>query len=267
MFLSPNNLPTKSLDFIRRELEDIISRSSAQKDNVKLKSFGLFTVAKKSEVQDLLDSILKTAYPYISQARKLTDMNKELEYSLDSGTSLNFSLLPELLPEGYDDKSSVIVGNQNDKNGTKSVVKIHVWRAGKFVWYEHKDAMFYKIISSESEPVNMEDAESGHVAYTISATGKAKEKWKGCLGNFTLVEKEHRGRPVYMQSGLYLHSLESGAWGVSANVENSQPLYRSTTASSSPALCHQWQYSDAWGGGTPFKFNLNGDITVTVKKM
>ena len=63
VFLSPNKLPSKSLDFIRRELEDIISRSSDQKNNVKLKSFGLFTVAKKTEVQDLMDSILSLHQP------------------------------------------------------------------------------------------------------------------------------------------------------------------------------------------------------------
>ena len=59
VFLPPNKLPENSLNFIQRELEDITSRSSEQKDNVKLKSFGFFTIATKSEVQDLLDSILK----------------------------------------------------------------------------------------------------------------------------------------------------------------------------------------------------------------
>ena len=81
VFLSPDKLPPNKMNFIQRELKKIIDRSSAQKENVKLKSFGVFTVAKKSEVQDLLDSILKIAYPYISQARKLTDMNKQVEYS------------------------------------------------------------------------------------------------------------------------------------------------------------------------------------------
>ena len=176
VFLSPNNLPTKSLDFIRRELEDIISRSSAQKNNVKLKSFGgLIKIATQSEVQDLLDSILKIAYPYISQARKLTDMNKQVEYS---GDDLKFSVLPKALPRGYEDKTTVIVGFKTNKDGIKSVVKVHVWRGGNFVCYEHEDSLFYKIISSESDPVNMEDAESGHTGPSfLRATGRAKEKW------------------------------------------------------------------------------------------
>ena len=51
VFLSPDKLPKQQMDFIKSELEDIVRRSSEQKNNVKLKSFG-FTVAKKSEVQD-----------------------------------------------------------------------------------------------------------------------------------------------------------------------------------------------------------------------
>ena len=171
VFLSPDKLPPNKMSFILLELKKIIGRSSEQKDNVKLKSFGLFTVAKKSEVQDLLDSILKIAYPYISQAKKLSDMNKQLEYS-HSGASLNFSLLPEALPMGYEDKTPVIVGFQTSEDGQKSVVKVNVWRSLKFVWYEHKDAMFYKPIISESAPVDMEDAESGHPGpFTLSANG------------------------------------------------------------------------------------------------
>ena len=82
VFISPDKLPADKMNFILLELKKIISRSSTQKENVKLKSLGgFFTVAKKSEVQDLLDSILKIAYPYISQARGLTDMNRELEHS------------------------------------------------------------------------------------------------------------------------------------------------------------------------------------------
>ena len=171
VFLSPDKLPPNKMNFILLELKKIIGRSSEQKDNVKLKSFGLFTVAKKSEVQDLLDSILKIAYPYISQAKKLSDMNKQLEYS-HSGASLNFSLLPEALPMGYEDKTPVIVGFQTSEDGKKFVVKNNVWKEETYVFYEHKDAIFYKPIISEAAPVDMEDAKSGHPGpFTLSANG------------------------------------------------------------------------------------------------
>ena len=59
VFLSPDKIPPNKMNFILLELKKIIDRSSEQKDNVKLTAYGFFTVAKKSEVQDLLDSILK----------------------------------------------------------------------------------------------------------------------------------------------------------------------------------------------------------------
>lgn len=259
VFISPDKLPTTQLSFILRELEDIISRSSEQKKNVKLKSFGLFTVATKSEVQDLLDSILKIAYPYISQARKLTDMNKQLEYSQGG---LKFSLLPEALPMGYEDKTQVIVGFHTDENGkNKSVVKVNVWRSVKFVWYEHQDAMFYKSIISECEPVDMEDAKSGHPGpFTLTATGWAGRVWPKYLGDYSLSEEEHRGRPEYRNSyGSHLYSLENGCWGVYEIVGDSVPDMRSTSPAPCPALCQHWEYWYFIGKYKP------GDIKVTFK--
>ena len=260
VFLPPETLSQQKLDFILQELEDIISRMSKQRDNVKLKSFGLFTSAKNSEVQDLLDSILKIAYPYISQARRLTDMNKHVEYSR-LGASLKFSLLPEALPMGYEDKTQVIVGFQTNKNGkNKFVVKVHVWRSKENVFYEHHDAIFDKSIISESAPVDMEDATSGTV--TLSATGQAKKIRPLSLGDYSLTEREHMGRPVYSDGrGRYLYAT-GGGWGVSAYVDGSGAM-RSPSPASSPALCKQWQYSESLLGGAPWK---DGDITVAIKK-
>ena len=242
VFISPDNLSTKKLSYILRELEDIISRSSKQKDNVKLKSFGLFTVAKKSEVQDLLDSILKIAYPYISQARKLTDMNKQLEYSR-SGAVLKFSLLPEALPMGYEDKTPVIVGFQTNENGKKSVLKVYVWKEVTEVWYRHKNSMFCKPIISESAPVDMENAQSAGTV-TLFALGQAR-MWRGIWGDYSLIEREHNGRPVYWHrsEGYCLYAIGRG-WGVGEFVGTSEPRVRSLSPASNPTLCQKWYYTD-----------------------
>ena len=232
---------------------------SAQKDNVKLTTYGFFSVAKKSEVQDLLDSILKIAYPYISQARKLTDMNKQLE----SGAELKFSLLPEALPMGYEDKTPVIVGFEKNKNGKNSVVKVYVWREGTDVYYEHKDDMFYKPITSENSPVVMDDAGYPKTV-TVSATGLPWVMWPSRLGDYNVIEKEHMGRPVYSDGdGRYLYAT-GGGWEVSRIVGDSYAVMRSTSAAPSPILCQQWQYLDSYYGNSgPWK---DGNITVTIKK-
>jgi len=253
VFISPDKLTTKKLSYILRELEDIISRSSEQKKNVKLKSFGLFTVTKKSEVQDLLDSILKITYPYISQARKLSDMNKQLEYSQDG---LKFSLLPEALPMGYEDKTPVIIGFQTDENGMRTVVKVNVWKEETCVCYEHKGVVIYKAIISESEPVDMEDAES---RITLSAPGRDGE-WSYYLCDYSLTGEMHRGRPVYRSTeGRHLYCLDDGAWGVDDRVGDSAPVIRSTSTALSPALCKHWEYQDYDGKYKP------GDIKITFK--
>ena len=52
------------------------------------------------------------------------------------------------------------------------MVKVNVWKEATCVFYEHKDALLYKSIISESAPVEMEDAKSGHPGpFTLSANG------------------------------------------------------------------------------------------------
>ena len=272
VFLSPNKLPTKSLDFIRRELENIISRSSEQKNNVKLKSLGFFTVAKKSEVQDLLDSILKIAYPYISQARGLTDMNKKLKYPWEyPKTGLKFSLLPEALPEGYEDKTPVIIGFKKDESGKKSVVKVHVWKEGTHVLYKNNVLLFYKPIISESAPVDMEDAECGHPGpFTLSVTGRAGQEFsqflgQGIYGVYNLTEWKRNNRPVYRNRGGYhLYSLRGGmVWVVSYRTGDKWPAIKSAKPVITPALCQSWEYRYYDDGDYKYK---PGDITITWSK-
>ena len=135
--------------------------------------------------------------------------------------------------------------------------------------------MFYKLISSESDPVDMEDAEAGHPwPFTVSATGSAGERRSECLGDYIFSDGEHRGRPVYVHSEarrytlhrMRLFSSEDGGWAVSAVLGNIDSRLRSTTAAPSPDICLKWEYSDRPGigsGGPPYK---DGDITVTIKK-
>ncbi len=109
---------------------------------------------------------------------------------------------------------------------------------------------------SESEPVDMKEVGPPRTL-SVSATGEARREWSSAWGDFTLTEKLHRDRPVYKHSKFswYLYSLESGAWGVSLFVGDSQPVIRSTTPVPSPALCQNWEYWD------DRKYNP-GDISV-----
>ena len=110
----------------------------------------------------------------------------------------------------------------------------------------------------------MENEESGLPRIvTLSATGLAREEWPRFLGDYSLTERQHLGRPVYSNSeGRHLYSLESGAWAlgwVGARV----PAMRSSDQASGPALCQLWQYRDYKSSECEYQ---DGDISVTVKK-
>ena len=99
----------------------------------------------------------------------------------------------------------------------------------------------FSTIISESDPVDMEAAETGF--------------------NLSLTEQVHNGRPFYRNSdGWDLYSQEDGTWAASYIVGYSTPMMRSTTTAVKPHLCQHWQYRYYDDG---FKYKP-GDITVTL---
>ena len=86
-------------------------------------SISRFTWNKAEKVQqkqDLLDSLLKTAYPFISEGRSLTSTLAML--------TMPFSLrvLPQFLPEGEEDATSLIIGQHEGRPFT-----VMVWKNDK----------------------------------------------------------------------------------------------------------------------------------------
>ena len=255
MFITPEKLQEKQVLHIGEALENIARKCIGQKERVKTKSWGFEQDSIKYVAQECLDDILNLAYPYISRAKKLTDMKQQLSYD----GLLKFRLLPELLPMGHNqkDRTQLIVGVQTDKKGEKSVARIGVWRHETHVYFEYKGIRISNPIISESEPVDMVLPCPG--PFTLSATGEAKEKYPWLLGDYSLNvnELDHRGHPVYRHSKYYrLFSLKDGGWGVTVLVGNSVPVMRSTSPAPSPALCQHWEYKDD-GKYKP------GDIKVT----
>ena len=228
-------------------------------ENVNVKKLFGGNEGKKSIVQDMLSSLLKVTYPYISQAKKWTDMRTDLSSSQET---MKITLMPKYLPQGYEDKTELDVGFKIEKN-IFNLTKVNVWRMNQIVCYEHNDAMFCKPFISEASPVDMEDAKSGHPGpFTISAPEEASDKWIKCLGDYTLAGELHNDRPVYRNSeGRHLYTMESGDWAVYYIVGDRYPFYRSTDQAFSPALCQNWEYREP--GSSEYK---QGDIKVTVKQ-
>ena len=74
-------LSSKSEDVISDKLESVVKDCLEQKENVNVKTLFIESKGKKSVVQDMLDSLLKVTYPFISQSMKWTDMRSDLSMS------------------------------------------------------------------------------------------------------------------------------------------------------------------------------------------
>ena len=118
MFLPPHKLPEKKVNIIGVELERIVQKCLEQRSNVNTTKFFMEDTSKKSEVQDTLDSVLKMAYPYISEHKQLSSRKRGLAHE----DSIQLSLTPALLPWGYEDRTELGVGVVNDQKGRKTIV-------------------------------------------------------------------------------------------------------------------------------------------------
>ena len=203
------------------------------------KIFFMESKGKKSTVEEILDSLLKVTYPFISQYMKWTDMRSDL--SMSDG-KIKIILMPKYLPHGYEQKTELNVGYKFVKS-IPDLTKVDVWRSNEIVFYEHKGVWFYKPIISMASLVDMEDAKSGHVAYTLSATGKAKGLCRHLLGDITITEKQSCGRPVYKNiCGSKMYGVLNGQWHAS----NGHQIIQSKSAAPSPDLCKEWVFWDQY---------------------
>ena len=86
-------------------------------------------------------------------------MNKPLQLSQSSSEAppsfLTFSLLPELLPIGKENKTELYLGIKTDLDGNSSVIKVNVWKNKNHVHCECEHESRSRTIVSESEKVFM----------------------------------------------------------------------------------------------------------------
>ena len=78
---------------------------------------------KAKKKQDILDRLLQSAYPFISEGRGLTSPLNELKVPSE------FRVLPTFLPEGKEDSASLIIGQRQGRQ-----LKVGVWREDDHVF-------------------------------------------------------------------------------------------------------------------------------------
>ena len=105
---------------IRKLIEIDVTAIQSYHDSKRISSWTTWNKALKVKVKrDILDSLLQTAYPYISEGRGLTSVLAPLEVPYD------LKLLPQFLPEGEEDSASLIIGQHEGRPFTT-----RVWRVG-----------------------------------------------------------------------------------------------------------------------------------------
>ena len=177
-------LPIKKVKLIAGCLEELVKKSLKMKE--KVKTSGWFVSASKeakakSEVQDIVDQVLKICYPYVSEANTWTDMRRKIN---PDGTSLNISLMPQFLPMGEEDASLVLIGVKTA--GERSPCSVLLWRTNNHVFCKYGTVLSIEKISSEDGTVSM-DVLSGNIPKLVISSTGGSAKWQGqCLGEYYL---------------------------------------------------------------------------------
>jgi len=80
---------------------------------------------KKADLQNLLDVVLKIAYPFISEGYKYTSSLTKLT---KKDCTLKIKIDPKYIPFGSEDMTEIVIGVLVDKNGRSQVMKTNIWR-------------------------------------------------------------------------------------------------------------------------------------------
>ena len=91
-------------------IQDEISSMQKFHNSQSTSMFTLKKAEKAKQRQDILDALLKTSYPFISEGRGLTSALSPI-----GPMKLCFKLLPHLLPEGEEDSTRVTIGHLQGK--------------------------------------------------------------------------------------------------------------------------------------------------------
>ena len=103
-------------------IENEIDSVQTFHDSQNIRRFTLNRSAKVKAKQDILDRLLQSSYPFISEGRGLSCPSAPLELPY------NLKLLPHLLPEGEEDGGWVKIGQKQGRS-----FQVKVWKEGKMV--------------------------------------------------------------------------------------------------------------------------------------
>ena len=104
-------------------IEDEVNSMQSFHDSHSVSMFTWNKAEKIKKKQDIMDTLLRTAYPFISEGKGLTSSLTSLELPF------NLKVLPQFLPEGEEDATCLTVGQQRGKP-----FELWVWKDGEQVF-------------------------------------------------------------------------------------------------------------------------------------
>ena len=145
-------------------IEDEVSSMQKFHDSYSSSMFTLNKAEKAKKKQDILDGLLRTSYPFISEGRGFTNALGPVKLSI--------KILPHLLPEGEEDSAYITIGRLQE-----APLTVKVWR------------------ENESVMGRLENGESWRLRETGAAKGKEGEMMlSGCIWlSFYLTIKSDTG--------------------------------------------------------------------------
>ena len=156
-------------------------------------------------MQDMLDSILQLAYPYISQGNGWTDLNNKIQ-NFVAKCKLKVEVNPKYLPMGEENKTQVIIGKTESE-----IIRCYMWKDEDFVFTEH---------GGEKAKVKCAIDKLSSVCYTFPCEkylvlfSANTLKCNAVIGQYEY-GGEHNGHPYYKQKGrrsFYLYYGNDNQW-------------------------------------------------------
>ena len=197
-FLPFSILPTKKKELIGNELQNLAQDLQSLGTKIQPKVLNYFIPGgnkkEKGEIQDMIDSVLKETYSYISEGKGWTNMLQDVPEE-----SIYLTVDPDLLPDGEEDAVEVPLGRKGGGEESE-ILRVRMWMKDGIVFiasdrstqkYQHKQLgeIMFDLITTEGK-------------YLISSEGFAAEEHGDVLGQYSL-HRIRKGCSVYKQE----HSL------------------------------------------------------------
>ena len=178
-------LNQKKRNILVVDLEQYVTQCIAFKESVKTGGFFSSGAENREKVQNLLDSILKICYPYLSEIKQWTTMGSKI--SDQAHDNFTITVLPSYLPIGEEDKTRLFIGVDTAKN---EPVFLDIWRTKDHVLTICQGIHSYKKIYNLSDKMQFNAFKNNRKTIVFTSTGSAAQRAGSLLGQYSFNPEE-----------------------------------------------------------------------------